>query len=133
MLIHGACHCGAIHFTAEVDPAKVVVCHCSDCQAMSGAPYRAIVWAGIASFALTGTPKVYIKTAQCGSRRAQAFCPDCGTPLYGSEPDNPRSVVIRLGCVAERAQLPPRKQIWTDSAMPWIHDLAQVPACTHGS
>ena len=128
MHIHGSCHCGAITFTADVDPARVVVCHCSDCQALSGAPYRAIVRVPMAQFHLQGTPKAYVKTAQSGQRRAQVFCPDCGTPLYGSEAENPQFVVIRLGCVAERAQLPPRRQIWAQSAMPWIHDLGDIPA-----
>ena len=132
MHIHGSCHCGAITFTADVDPAQVVVCHCSDCQAMSGAPFRAIVRAASEQFHLQGTPKAYIKTAQSGQRRAQVFCPECGTPLYGSAAENPAFVVIRLGCVAERAQLPPQQQIWTQSAMPWLHDLALVPAHSQG-
>lgn len=133
MHIHGACHCGKITFTANIDPAHVTVCHCSDCQALSGAPYRAIVRAPLAQFALQGTPKAYVKTAQSGQRRAQVFCPDCGTPLYGSALENPEFVLIRLGCVAERAQLPPRTQIWTSSAMPWIHDLAHTPGHAQGS
>lgn len=133
MHIHGSCHCGAISFTADIDPERVTVCHCSDCQALSGAPYRAFVRVPVARFVLTGNPKSYTKTAQSGQRRAQVFCPDCGTPLYGSEVENPQFVVIRLGCVAERAQLPPHKQIWTSSAMPWIHNLALAPALTQGS
>lgn len=133
MQIHGSCHCGAISFTADIDPERVTVCHCSDCQALSGAPMRAIVRAPIDQFQLQGNPKAYVKTAQSGQRRAQVFCPECGTPLYGSEAVNPQHVVIRLGCVAERAQLPPRKQIWMRSAMPWIHDLESVPAFAEGS
>ncbi|MFE1571533.1 GFA family protein [Comamonas odontotermitis] len=133
MHIHGSCHCGAIRFTADIDPERVTLCHCSDCQALSGAPMRAIVRAPIDQFQLQGNPKAYVKTAQSGQRRAQVFCPECGTPLYGSEAVNPQYVVIRLGCVAERAGLPPRKQIWTRSAMPWIHDLENVPAFAEGS
>lgn len=128
MKIHGACHCGAISFTAEVDPARVVVCHCSDCQTLSGAPFRAIVPAPAAQFSLRGTPKRYIKVAASGNRRAQVFCPDCGTPLYASEPDNEQTMVIRLGCVEERAALLPQRQVWTASQMPWIHGLGDIPA-----
>lgn len=29
--IDGACHCGNITFEAEVDPEKVLICHCTDC------------------------------------------------------------------------------------------------------
>ena len=49
MKVTGACHCGCITYEAEVDPATVRICHCADCQKLTGAVYRA----GIAS--LPGT------------------------------------------------------------------------------
>ena len=127
MQIHGRCHCGNISFTGEVDPAKVFACHCMDCQKMSGAPFRAVVPIPAKDFALTGSPKIYVKTAQSGNRRAQAFCADCGTPLYATSPDNPAVYGVRLGCVDERAQLAPSKQVWTRSSMPWLHNFTSVP------
>ena len=32
----------------------------------------------------SGTPKIYIKTAESGNKRAHAFCPGCGTPIYAA-------------------------------------------------
>jgi len=127
MQIHGRCHCGNISFTAEADPAKVFACHCTDCQTMSGAPFRAVVRVPVSGFSLNGSPNIYIKTAQSGNRRAQAFCGECGTPLYATSADNPTLYGVRLGCVEERAQLAPSKQVWTRSSMPWLHNLASVP------
>jgi hypothetical protein len=127
MQIDGECHCGKISFTAQVDPARVMVCHCSDCQVLSGSPLRAVVAAPIDSFVLRGRPKSYIKVAQSGNRRDNVFCPDCGTPLYATAPENATSVVIRLGCVKQRAQLRPAAQIWQRSAQPWIAELHDVP------
>ena len=127
MHINGACHCGSISFTAEIDPSRVTVCHCTDCQVLSGSPFRAVVAAPIGSFVLHGQPKSYIKVAQSGNRRAQVFCPECGTPLYGTAPENATSVIIRLGCVERRAQLQPTVQIWQHSAMPWLSELSSVP------
>ena len=127
MQINGACHCGSISFTAEVDPSRVTICHCTDCQAISGAPFRAVVAAPVEGFVLQGRPKSYIKVAQSGNRRAQVFCPDCGTALYAAAPENPTSVAIRLGCVEQRAQLKPAVQVWQHSAMPWLSELSSVP------
>jgi hypothetical protein len=76
---------------------------------------------------LKGSPKLYIKTAASGNRRVQAFCGDCGTQLYAAEPDSPKVLNIRLGCVDERAQLAPQVQIWGNSAMPWLKTLHNVP------
>jgi hypothetical protein len=127
MNITGQCHCGAISFTALIDPAKVVACHCSDCQTFSGAPYRAVVFSTAENFHITGTAKHYVKTAASGNPRAQGFCGDCGTNLYSTEPDTPKTYGIRLGCVNERAQLEPTIQIWGNSAMPWLKTLHNVP------
>ena len=111
MHIDGACHCGRISFTAQIDPARVMVCHCSDCQVLSGAPFRAVVAVPIERFAVRGEPRQYVKVAASGNRRAQVFCPDCGTPLYATAPENPTSVIVRLGCVSQRALLKPAVQI----------------------
>jgi hypothetical protein len=37
-----------------------------------------------------------------------------------------------LGCINERAQLPPTVQIWGGSAMPWLPKLADVPCHVAG-
>ena len=98
MLINGACHCGRISFTAEIDPTRVVLCHCTDCQVLSGSPFRAVVEAPIGTFNIRGSPKSYVFT-QHSSKMAQTFCSECGTPLYAAAQDDPTSVIIRLGCV----------------------------------
>ena len=132
MEISGQCHCGAISFRARVDPEKTLACHCTDCQAFSGAPYRVVLPVPLADVAMTGSPKAYVKTADSGSRRAQAFCPECGTQLYACDADNPSVLNLRLGCVNERDRLPPKVQIWARSAMPWLHDMAALPAHEKG-
>lgn len=127
MLVHGACQCGAVRFTAEIDPARVVVCHCTDCQVMSGGAFRVSSPAAMATLALEGTTKAHLKTADSGNRRAMVFCPECGTHLYAAPAENPTVAMIRLGCVAERAALAPTLQIWTHSALPWLGELDAVP------
>jgi hypothetical protein len=87
----------------------------------------ALVAAG--DFRLQGTPKIYVKTADSGMQRAQAFCPDCGTPLYATaaEPE-PKIYNIRLGTARQRDVLQPRFQVWSRSALPWLGALGEVPA-----
>ncbi len=83
MKIDGACHCGHIRYEAEVDPAKVVICHCTDCQTLSGSAFRTVVPTEENSFRLlAGTPKVYVKTGESGNKREQTFCADCGSPIF---------------------------------------------------
>lgn len=132
MKVTGACHCGKVSYEAQVNPDHATICHCDDCQAFSGAPYRASVPVKAEDFILHGEPTVYIKTADSGTKRAQAFCPVCGSPIYASAPENPPVLMLRLGTVKERAQLVPKRQIWCDSAMPWIDDLKAIPGVPQG-
>jgi len=129
MKVHGRCHCGSIVYEAEVDPARVSACHCSDCQMFSGSGFRVSVPVPRESVRfLQGTPQKYVKTADSGNRRVQAFCAQCGSPVYSSSlEDPPPQYSLRVGCLDERASLPPQKQIWCASAMGWSSDLRAVP------
>jgi hypothetical protein len=127
MKIDGGCHCGHITYEAEVDPEKVTVCHCTDCQRLSGSAFRTVVPAPREAFALlTGQPKIYIKTAESGSKRAQAFCPECGTPIYSAAVGDAPAYSIRVGTIRQRAELPPKAQIWCRSALDWAMELGSV-------
>ena len=126
MHIDGGCHCGFIRFEADIDPANVGVCHCTDCQQLSGTAFRVMVPCPEAQFHLTkGEPRIYIKTAESGRKRQQAFCADCGSPLYATsdEPAGARSFGIRIGTLAQRRQLAPKRQFWFRSALPWLPAL----------
>jgi len=126
MKIDGGCHCGAIRYEADIDPASVAVCHCSDCQTLSGSAFRVVV-PSRAFRLLDGAPKIYVKTSERGSKRAQSFCANCGTPIYSCEADDPRVFSIRVGTVRQRAELPPKVQIWCRSARDWAMQLEGVP------
>jgi len=128
MKVHGQCHCGAIRYEAEVDPARTQACHCTDCQRLSGSPYRVSIPAPRESFVLlSGNPRIYVKTADSGNKRAQAFCADCGSPIYSSAVSDPPMYSLRVACLDERADLPPHKQIWCRSSLGWAADVRELP------
>jgi len=129
MHVDGRCHCGAIAYSAEVDPERAAICHCADCQSFSGSPYRASVSATVEDFRLTrGVPKIYVKTADSGAKRAQAFCGDCGAPIYAAAAENPTLLNLRLGALRQRSEIAPRRQIWCSSALAWAFDIRALPA-----
>ena len=127
MRIDGGCHCGFISYQGEADPAKAGICHCTDCQVLTGTAYRVSVPVDEASFKISGTPAIYVKTADSGNKREQAFCPKCGSPIYATSPGpGPKTYSIRLGTVRQRQQLMPMRQIWTRSKLHWVDDLAPI-------
>ena len=130
MHVDGTCHCGYMTYAAEIDPARVIICHCTDCQALSSSAFRMVVLAEKGSFRLlSGQPTTYIKTADSGRKRAHHFCPKCGTQMYATPPgDNPEQHYgLRVGSIRQRAQLQPSWQLWRRSAFGWVNDIAALP------
>ena len=129
MKIDGRCHCGFITYAAEIDPEKVTICHCTDCQTLSGSAFRTVAPTLVDGFTLlSGEPKIYLKTAESGAERALAFCPRCGTQLYGtSTGDGPKRHSLRVGAILQRDMLTPKRQIWCRSEQPWINSLSTIP------
>lgn len=131
MRVDGSCHCGAIAFEADIDPAKVRICHCTDCQQLSGTAFRVVAPCSEEQFTLlSGTPRIYVKVSAASRRRQQAFCADCGSPLYATsdEPAGHRKFGLRVGVLAQRQQLVPARQFWYRSALPWLPILPGVIA-----
>lgn len=127
MHIDGACHCGKIRYEAEVDPEAVSICHCTDCQTLSGTAFRTVVSAKKENLKMiSGEPKIYIKTAESGNKRAQAFCPDCGTPLWATTPTDQVQFGLRVGAIKQRDQLVPKRQVWSRSSLGWLSQLSAI-------
>ena len=129
MKITGGCHCGKVRYQAEADPARSFICHCTDCQKISGSAYRTLVQVSEDTFRLTsGKLKSYVKTADSGNDRPQEFCSDCGAHIYATSTEPyPRILNIRLGTVDQRDDIKPKKQIWMRSAQTWASNLSDIP------
>ena len=128
MQIDGQCHCGAVTYQAEIDPERVSICHCTDCQKLTGSPYRVTVICSGDQISMTGRPaKIYAKRGDNGRMRFQHFCGECGSPLFTSGEGGPDDWGIRWGSIRQRAELRPGRQIWCRSAVAWINDLEELP------
>jgi hypothetical protein len=127
--IEGSCHCGSVHFKAAVDPEKVFVCHCTDCQTLSGSPFRVVALCGAETLKWLGEkPNKYVKTAHSGKRRVQAFCGTCGSPIYSSDDvESPAIYALRAGCIHQRDELQPKAQMWCQSTQQWLETLSDLP------
>ena len=106
-----------------------MICHCTDCQNLSGSAFRTIVFSREGTFKLlSGELKLYVKTGESGTKRPQSFCPECGTPIYSSTVgDGPKVHIIRVGTIRQRDALAPKLQLWTRSSQRWLTHLDSVP------
>ena len=124
----GGCACGAIRFKITAPLMGVGVCHCTDCQTLSGSAFRTVVPAPDHNFRiLSGEPAIYVKTGESGTKRPQGFCPRCGSPIYSTAVgDGPKSYFIRVGTIRQRDQLVPKTQIWSRSRRHWVTDVGSI-------
>ena len=129
MRIDGRCHCGAVTYEAEINPDDVGICHCTDCQRLTGTAFRVTVSTAASQFRQTGKmPKRYEKRADNGAVRLQFFCGDCGSPIYTTGEGKDAEVVgIRWGSINQRRDLKPNHQIWCSSAVDWLDEIAGLP------
>jgi len=123
MKINGSCHCGFITVEGEADPERVSICHCTDCQTRTGSAFGVIVPIPGSTFKMKGQPTTYLKTtAESGNPRVQTFCPKCGSSIYSTTPGEglQASYTMRVGILAQRDQLEPKRQNWFRSARSWV-------------
>ena len=131
MKINGSCHCGKITYSAEIDPDAVYLCHCTECQSISGSPFRWAVPVPEENFTLlSGQPKTYVKkVSEDGIESNQLFCSDCASPLYATNSrPGPKTFNLRLGTAEQRDQLKPKIQYWHRSVQGWVDEIDKMKA-----
>ena len=122
MTIKGHCLCGAVAYESSAEPVAFMLCHCRDCQYISGGEPAAVVIVPKDSFRLTkGAVKSYVVKGDSGSAVTRQFCQECGTPLFSALEGNPQLWAIKAGSLDDPSGLKPTAFLWMQSAQPWAH------------
>lgn len=118
----GGCLCGAIRYTVNAPLTNVVACHCTHCRKISGAgsSHNAIVPTSAVTFT-AGKAKRYQDTADSGNLLFRHFCGECGSSLFSQREKTPEMMVLKVGTLDDASGLKLVMNIWTDSALPWMH------------
>lgn len=124
MKISGGCFCGALRYEATIDPSRVGICHCRDCQIFSGSAFRTVGAVRPSNFRFVqGEPAVFEKTAETGRVRRMAFCGRCGTHICSlpEEPDRDDAFVsIRIATSEQFREMRPAVELFCDSKVAWM-------------
>lgn len=126
MEITGQCFCGEIAYRATIDPNRVGLCHCRDCQISSGSAFRVVAAVDPENFAFTnGSPRTFTKVSDRGFKRHLTFCGTCGTQLCAvPDPDSDlQSVSVRLATCDQFAELRPSGEVFCSSRVDWLSPL----------
>lgn len=126
----GGCLCGNIRFECEAETLTgATVCHCRDCQIVSGGGPAMIVVSPEESFTLLqGELKSYSSKSENGTDVTRKFCGDCGAPMMSELEIAPGIKIIKIGAFDDPSFFEPQATVWTDSAQPWAHINADIPS-----
>lgn len=124
----GACHCGAVRFTARGAPVNVRACHCSSCRRAAGGPFHVRAVFPIGAVAQQGAARRY----RSSERLWRVFCPLCSTNLFGEPIDRPGYMAINVDALDDPGALPPQMHIWTSSMVSWLRLSDGLPQHPEG-
>ena len=118
--IKGRCLCGAVSYSANADPAFVGLCHCKDCQKVTGSAFSVVLGLPASAVTFTGETKSFTKEGDSGKPVERRFCPVCGTTLADTAAVMPDMIMIGAGTLDDPSWVRPKMQIYCDSAQPWV-------------
>ncbi len=120
----GGCHCRALRYTISEPPLRTYLCHCTDCQNLSGSAFGIGVVVRAASFTLSGMPRLVQRKLGSGKIGNRWTCPECGVWICGDARVHPATGVdqriVRGGTFDDTRWLKPTTHLWTRSAQPWF-------------
>ncbi len=117
----GGCVCGAVRYRLLEDPLELHVCHCTNCQALSGSAFVMTMPVQRRSLELLkGDPQLLSFETADGLAKRHRQCRDCGCCLWGEIDGLPNVVALQAGTLDDASWFEPIAHIWTSSAQPWV-------------
>ena len=119
----GRCMCGAVTWTCSGQIMRNLVCHCTDCQRATSAPFTAFL--GVGPEQLTWSGEVVHYESSPGTFRG--FCPSCGTRLYFRSDRWPLEVHVHAATMTSPDEYQPSAQVMTRSRVKWLDQIGLIP------
>uniref|UniRef100_A0A2A4Z255 Aldehyde-activating protein n=1 Tax=OCS116 cluster bacterium TaxID=2030921 RepID=A0A2A4Z255_9PROT len=124
--IHSAsCKCGKVSFEIELANYNVGLCHCTDCQKISGSHFANIYHKGEIEY----KGAEYITVFDSSSWAKRAFCNVCGSNLYYKFKDA-EGYSLAAGLFDDQSDFVLKKQLFTDKKPAYINIANQTDDMT---
>lgn len=89
--MRGSCLCGDVQYSIVGPARSVVACHCTQCRKTSG-HYVAATQVDTADLNIRGSENLTWFSSSATAKRA--FCKTCGSQLFWTETDSPKTSVM---------------------------------------
>ena len=118
-MLTGRCLCGECSYEIEGEPIVVAICHCVDCQRLTGAGHATGAMFAELGVRVHGTPSIYSTSSDAGNTVTRLFCGTCGSPLFGKNSGMPGFMTVMMGTLETSENLTPQVAIFTRSRRVW--------------
>jgi hypothetical protein len=115
------CCCGQLRLVCEGEPARVAICHCTDCQRRTGSVFGTAARFPRAQVTkIEGRSTTFNRVADSGNVLTFHFCPDCGTTVYWELARFPDLIAVAVGTFADAGFPVPRHSVYERRRHPWV-------------
>jgi hypothetical protein len=117
-----SCHCGQLRLEVSGEPFAVSICHCLACQRRTGSAFGMQAGYAAGQVDVTGRYSDFTRISDESDRKAHVFhfCPDCGSQVFYTEPDEPELVVVSVGAFADPSFPPPTRSGYESRRHRWV-------------
>jgi hypothetical protein len=113
-----ACNCGAVRFEVTEPLIVASYCHCKRCQRRSGAAAAANAHPAPGTFRIVaGQARLRVWNPDHGGEKW--FCGDCGSSLFGRNPNHADPIGIWMGAFDGDPGIRPSVRQFVAYAAPW--------------
>ena len=117
-----ACHCGQLRLEVEGDPFVVSICHCLPCKRRTGSAFGMQAAFTPDQVEIVGRYSDHTRISDEADLKPHVFhfCPDCGSNVFYTEPDEPDLVVVSVGSFADPSFPPPTESGYDSRRHAWL-------------
>lgn len=123
-----ACHCGQLRLEVEGDPFVVGICHCFACQRRTGSAFGMQAAFTPDQVQVVGRHSTYRRISDEEDRKPHDFhfCPECGSNVFYTEPDEPNLIVASVGSFADPSFPAPTEAGYNSRRHQWLGEAASI-------
>lgn len=126
MRANGSCLCGTFNFTVDGSFGEVRYCHCSQCRKKTGTAFSANSKVNASRWSLEG-PSNLVTEFEHKPGLYNAFCANCGSPLYARSDANPDDIRVRLGGFDGDLDVTITGHVWVSAKASWYEIDDSIP------
>lgn len=132
-MITGKCFCREIQYKVEANILKSGICHCPDCQRLTGGTAWPFIVIPQESLVIQGETKEFTRPGASGKPVHVSFCGTCGSTLFGRPEIWPHIRIVGASSLDDKTLFTPDMYVWTEEAPKWTLFDPNIPKFDRGS